>query len=184
MPNVEQNVQDVSTRLLQLFEKVFVYDVKYGDNVRELKAATQSYPTDVVNKVIQDLVANTDDPKHICELAAIYAFYDFNSATPYLLKLLTHPTSFVRTSAVCKLVQCRGTDLEPTAIEHLCAVLDHDNDGNTRAWAAAALGEIGNPISLSCLQKSVDTDTGIDIEGRSINEIAKNAIENVLSRRA
>jgi HEAT repeat protein len=70
------------------------------------------------------------------------------------------------------------------AVLPLTEVLLHDTDSDTRYMAAFALEKIGDTRALPALRHALDHDSGTDYEGRSIDELAAEAIQSILKRGA
>ena len=77
-----------------------------------------------------------------------------------------------------------GGRKRPEATPLLIAVLQHDPSGTHRVLAARGLGNIGDPAALPVLQKAMQTDDGVDYEGRPVKEIAAEAIRRITGEKA
>lgn len=139
---------------------------------------------DLVVDLTRDEPVETFDEK----FARIAAFPQ-PDVLPLLRALLTHPISYIRSSAGQSLLLLNASATLPwvlsllydpdtavrtiiayelclagdaRAVNDLCSVVQTDPDGTIRAYAACALGNIGDACAIATLEAVAKSDRGVD----------------------
>jgi HEAT repeat protein len=130
---------------------------------------------------VVDLLANvltSDDSQLRCDGAEALIKVDPAYAVALVIPLLKDPDGDVRWHA-CGLLHDCG---DRRASEPLVRVLMEDPEGDVRLAAAWALGTVGDASALPALAHAVESDNGMDYEGRSVREAAAAATTEILQR--
>lgn len=110
-------------------------------------------------------------------LISVYPYRGAENLFPLLEDPRTEPEM---RHEICGLMSMFGDE---RAIEPLIRCLGHDPDGNVRAIAAFALGEIGDESVLPSLRWAQEHDQGTDYEGMPMKILAQDAIDEILARK-
>jgi hypothetical protein len=140
----------------------------------------RAFDTEHLTKVLTDIITSENEMKY----QAANALMSINSrhGVDILLPLLDNPhTSSEMRHEICGLMSMFGDE---RAFEPLTRRLLYDPEGNVRAIAAFALGEIGDENVLPNLRWAQEHDQGTDFEGTPIKLLVQEAIDELLQRRS
>lgn len=113
-----------------------------------------------------------------CDAATALLIIDNHKHMESILPLLEDPLGYVRWD-VAGLLHDFG---DRAAIESLIKVILNDPDDDVRHNACFALSAIGDARALPALRYILANDKGEDYEGRRVSDMAREAIDSILSR--
>jgi HEAT repeat protein len=144
--------------------------------VEELRGQDVSAVKNALVKALED-----SDPEFRCTAAWVFLVYDFLASLPYVRTLLLHDEDDGVQGYLCEML---GASQRREAVPLLIEALTSDSDGTNRVIAAWGLGNIGDTSALPALTKAMQTDDGIDHEGRRVKDIAAEAIRRINEEKA
>jgi HEAT repeat protein len=103
---------------------------------------------------------------------------DAEKYIPAIINLLNDPLDYVRWD-ISGLLHDFG---DQRVIKPLINVILNDPDSDVRHNACYALSAIGDSNAISALRHVVENDKGTDYEGRSVSDMAAEALRNILER--
>lgn len=121
------------------------------------------------------------DPDYRCTIAWVFLVLDYDSAIDCMREPLLQDADDGVRGYVCELL---GASRRSEAVPLLIESLFNDPDGTNRSEAAWALGNIGDPVALPALERAIQTDDGVDYEGRPVKKIAAEAIRRITQEKA
>jgi hypothetical protein len=169
VPNFDENVQ---------YSVQFLRSLHIEDENTRLQVVEKIRG---LNKEEVDILVNqlrNSDGEVRCDAATALLIIDNHKYMESILPLLEDPLDYVRWD-VAGLLHDFGDE---AAIESLIKVILKDTDDDVRHNACFALSAIGDARALPALRHVLVNDKGEDYEGRRVSDMAKEAIESILSR--
>jgi HEAT repeat protein len=168
-PNFNEDIQDV----IQLLRSLHTEDENTRLQVVEKIRALNEEEVDILINQLRNF-----DGEIRCDAATALLIIDNHKYMESILPLLEDPLGYVRWD-VAGLLHDFGDE---AAIESLIKVILNDPDEGVRHNACFALSAIGDARALPALRHVLVNDKGEDYEGRRVSDMAKEAIESILSR--
>jgi HEAT repeat protein len=166
--------------MVNIEQKIFQFYSELHDSDpvirKRVSIQLQNLDKDGLRVLIEHLQSSLGDVR--CDASTLLCIVDAQKYMPFILPLLTDPLDYVRWHIAGLL----HDNVDERAIAPLIDRLLQDPDSGVRYNACWALCAIGDARAIPALNHASLHDSGTDYEGRTIRDLAAEAVCEIINR--